>query len=62
MPAVDSPLPGGLNFAQATDLLAPLVHDPAALGLQITLYDPTLDPNRSSAAGLVAMLERAFGR
>jgi arginase len=62
MPAVDSPLPGGLNFAQATDLLAPLVHHPAALGLQITIYDPTLDPDRSSAAGLVAMLEQAFGR
>jgi arginase len=59
MPAVDSPLPGGLSFAQAAQLLGALVQHPAALGLQITIYDPTLDPDGSCASQLADMLEQA---
>jgi arginase len=60
MPATGDPAPGGLNFDQARWLLGTLVRDPAALGLQVTLYDPTLDRNGEAAGDLVAMLERAL--
>jgi arginase len=60
MPAVDSPLPSGLSFAQAAQLLAALVQHPAALGLQITIYDPAIDPDGNGAPQLAGMLEQAF--
>jgi arginase len=62
MPAVDSPLPGGLDMNEIAELLDPLVHHPGALGLQLTIYDPSLDPDRSCANRLVALLERVLGR
>lgn len=39
------------------ELLAPLVHHPRALGLELTIYDPALDPDRSCALRLVTLLE-----
>jgi arginase len=60
MPAVDSPLAGGLDFSQAAELLTPLVQHPAALGLQVTIYDPTIDPGLAAVPQLVEMLERVF--
>jgi arginase len=60
MPAVDSPLPGGPGLAELELLLAPIVRHPKALGLELTIYDPTLDPDRSAGAHLVALLEQLF--
>ena len=60
MPAVDSPTPGGLTMNQLLQLLTPLVHHPQALGLEITIYDPGLDPDRSCASRLVSLLENLF--
>ncbi len=57
MPAVDSPLPGGLALDELAELLNPLVRHPQALGIQLTIYDPTLDADRSCAARLVTLLE-----
>jgi arginase len=57
MPAVDSPEPGGPGIAELAALLAPLVSHPRARGMQITIYDPALDPDRSCARRLVALLE-----
>jgi arginase len=57
MPAVDSPTPGGPTMNQLVQLLTPLVHHPQALGLEITIYDPGLDPDRSCATRLVSLLE-----
>ena len=62
LPAVDSPEPGGLEIEELAELLVPLVRHPRALGLELTIYDPALDPDRTSAARLVALLERAFGQ
>lgn len=56
MPAVDSPLPDGFSAAELESLVKPLVRHPAALGLQVTIYDPTLDPERSAARVLVDLL------
>lgn len=60
MPAVDSPDPGGLSLGTVADLLVPLVHHPRALGLELTIYDPGLDPDGACARRLVALLEQVF--
>jgi arginase len=57
MPAVDSPQPGGPTISEMVDLLTPFVRHPRALGLELTIYDPGLDPGRSCAASLVTLLE-----
>jgi arginase len=57
MPAVDSPDPGGLPLDVIAALLAPLVRHPGALGLQLTIYDPGLDPDGACAARLATLLE-----
>src|SRR5262249_46471538 len=61
MPAVDSPTPGGPTPGGLVSLLAPLVRHPKALGMELTIYDPALDPDRSCAARLVGLLERLLG-
>ena len=58
IPAVDSPEPNGLTLDELAELLTPLVHHPRALGLELTIYDPFLDPDRTSAARLTSLLER----
>ncbi|MGH7713127.1 MAG: arginase family protein, partial [Gemmatimonadaceae bacterium] len=60
MPAVDSPEPGGLDLDELADLLVPLARHPAALGLELTIYDPSLDPDRAAASRLTALLERVL--
>jgi arginase len=57
LPAVDSPEPGGFTVEQLIELLTPLARHESALGLELTIYDPALDPDRSSAARLVTMLQ-----
>lgn len=60
MPAVDSPEPGGPGVAELSSLVKPLIGHPNALGLQITIYDPRLDPDRLCAKRLVTFLETVF--
>jgi arginase len=57
MPAVDSPEPGGPMLNEIVELLAPLVRHPRAMGLELTIYDPALDADRSCARRLVTLLE-----
>lgn len=47
MPAVDSPDPGGVQTAELVSLLQGLA--PAALGAEVCIYDPDLDPDGSVA-------------
>ncbi|HSL71702.1 MAG TPA: arginase family protein [Longimicrobiales bacterium] len=61
MPAVDSPEPGGLTFDELADIIAPLARHPSALGLELTIYDPTLDPDSRGAHQLVSLLHRLLG-
>ena len=56
MPAVGSPEPGGPMPQQLLTMLAPLVADPRALGMSVSVYDPALDPDRSGARQLVHIL------
>jgi arginase len=58
MPAVDSPEPGGIDLEDLEELLRPLVRRPEALRLELTIYDPTLDPRGVCAERLVTLLER----
>lgn len=60
MPAVDSPEPHGPGIDQLAAILAPLVSHPKALGMQITIYDPALDADRTCASRLVELLEKTF--
>jgi arginase len=56
MPAVGSPEPGGPMPQQLLAMLAPLVADRRALGMSVSVYDPALDADRSSARQLVNVL------
>ena len=58
--AVDSPEPGGPRIAELVELLRPLVRHPDAIGLELTIYDPLLDPDRSNATRLTDLLVRAL--
>ncbi len=44
MPAVDSPDAGGLYYGEFNEILQPVLHDEKAVGLDITILDPDLDP------------------
>ena len=58
MPAVDSPEPGGPGIDELADLIGPIARHPRALGLELTIYDPLLDPDRACAARLVDLVTR----
>jgi arginase len=58
MPAVDSPEAGGLMPGELVTLLTPLVRHPHARGLNVAIYDPALDADRSCARQLVSLLEK----
>jgi arginase len=60
MPAVDSPQPGGLCLEELAELLSPLLASPHAVGIEITIFDPDLDPAQFHAFRLVAALADAF--
>lgn len=58
LPAVDSPAPGGLRPATLEQLLTRLA--PRASGINVTVYDPDLDPTGGQAALLVDILANAI--
>jgi arginase len=60
MPAVDSPNPRGLSFEQLEQILAQLLSSPKAIGLEITIFDPDLDPDGTLAAKFAKTIEAAF--
>lgn len=61
MPAVDAPDPGGLRYAELVELLRPLLAAPRCAGLQVTIFDPDLDPDGRYAAELTETIVAAFG-
>jgi arginase len=52
MPAVDTPEPGGLTHRELVALLQSLTASELALGMQLTIFDPDLDPDGRLAAEL----------
>ena len=62
MPAVDSPNPDGLDYEQLGAALQVLLADPRAVGMDLTIYDPELDPAGTYGDRLTEMLIGAFDR
>ncbi|MFF4488934.1 arginase family protein [Streptomyces sp. NPDC001544] len=60
MPAVDSPDPDGLVPEELVALLHPLLASPCCVGLNVTIYDPDLDPDGTAAALLTDAVVAAF--
>ena len=60
MPAVDAPDPGGLDHAELLALLRPLLADERCAGINVTIYDPDLDPDGRYGAELADTLVAAF--
>lgn len=56
MPAVDYRLPGGITFSELSQLLSLLVGSKKALGMSITIFNPTLDKDGSIAENLVSTI------
>jgi arginase len=61
MPAVDYLLPGGLDWEELTALLRALTASPVLLGVDVTIYNPSLDPERRLAPDIVRMLAKGMG-
>jgi len=61
LPAVDSPAPGGPSPATVAAVLRVLAAAPAAAGLELTVFDPDLDPGGEQAELLAGILVNALG-
>ncbi|GAA1193876.1 arginase family protein [Streptomyces hebeiensis] len=60
MPAVDSPDPGGLLPDELAVLLRTLVGSERCVGMNVTIYDPDLDPLGTAGALLADLVVGAF--
>ncbi|MGA4954575.1 arginase family protein [Streptomyces lavendulocolor] len=60
MPAVDSPDPEGLLPHEAGPLLRTLVRSERCVGLNVTIYDPDLDPDGTAGAMLTDLVVDAL--
>jgi arginase len=65
MPAVDSPQPDGLTYSELSEVLGVAAASPLAVGVEITIFDPDLDPDGTLARQLMEAVVagvRAAGR
>ncbi|WP_292643782.1 arginase family protein, partial [Mesorhizobium sp.] len=62
MPAVDSPGSPGIDPDDLFAILSALVAGPACIGMDMTIFDPDLDPTGDLAALLVSLLGRVFAQ
>ena len=60
MPAVDYRLPGGLSWKELTTVLRVAIESRRAVGLELTIYNPTLDPSGEGARRLVSAVSDAL--
>jgi arginase len=56
IPAVDHHHPGRLTWKEAVIVLRSILQIPRVAGLDVTIFNPRLDPNRALAARLAALL------
>ena len=56
MPAVDYRAPGGLRFGEVARIVSAALATGKAVGLELTIFNPALDPDGSLARELVDML------
>jgi arginase len=62
MPAVDYRLPDGLSWIELAAVLRIALESERAVGMEVTIYNPKLDPDGASGRGLTAILVEALGR
>jgi arginase len=60
MPAVDYHLPGGLQFEELSSVLNKLLISEKAVGLSLSIFNPTLDPTGELAKKLVECISDSF--
>jgi arginase len=60
MPAADCPEADGLSFATLAEFLRPLIGSPKCMGMELTIYDPDLDPDGEIADKIVRWIRVAF--
>jgi arginase len=60
MPAVDSPDPGGMNPDELRTVLNIALASARCVGMEVTIYDPTLDPGEKLADFIVDLLTTAW--
>jgi arginase len=60
LPAVDSPNPRGLTYAELIEILQMLLKSDHAAGIDLTIFDPELDPGGKYAAELVSAIVQSF--
>ena len=56
MPAVDYRLPGGITFAELSNLLKLLLSSKKAVGISITIFNPTLDKDGTITRNFVSSI------
>ncbi|HEX2099828.1 MAG TPA: arginase family protein, partial [Candidatus Synoicihabitans sp.] len=62
MPAVKYHLPDGFSWEEVRRLLRTALRSDRAVGLEVTIYDPALDPDRHLARDLVETIVQSFDR
>jgi arginase len=60
MPAVDYRLAGGLSWEELTTVIRTAVASRRAVGLELTIYNPKLDPDGAGARGLTRVIGDAL--
>jgi arginase len=60
MPAIDSPLPGGMSYVELTRILKGLLGSDYCVGMEIATYDPDRDLDGSALRPLVSNLVGSF--
>jgi arginase len=61
MPAVDYRQPGGLSLDELATLLAAATATGRVAGVEVTIYNPALDPDGTAGAALTGALVRGLG-
>jgi arginase len=56
MPAVDYRMPNGLSWTELVACLKTATSSGRAIGIQVTIYNPKLDPDLSAGSSLVDAL------
>lgn len=62
MPAADNDIPGGLTFEEATRILRMVFAPGRAVGMDVTIFNPTLDPGGNLVRSVVNVLVDGFAR
>ena len=62
MPAVDYRHPGGLTWQEAAEILAGLLASDRACGLEVTIFNPRLDPGGGIAQRLSDLITSTVPR